>query len=60
MTCMFRMWNVVIYPCCTMPDLPLFLGVLKHRVPLTRGGGGGASSCQQNIYDGFFAYVVQF
>jgi hypothetical protein len=38
---MSRMWNVVIYPCCTVPDLPLCLGVLKHRVPLTRGGGGG-------------------
>ena len=52
---MSRMWNVVIYPCCTVPDLPLCLGVLKHRVPLTRGGGGGGGrgefSCQQNIYD---------
>jgi hypothetical protein len=40
----------------TVPDLPLCLGVLKHRAPFARGAG---------IFLGFFfrwvfAYVVQF
>ena len=35
-----------------MPDLPLCLGVLKHRASLARGGKG-SSSCQAFNYDGF-------
>jgi hypothetical protein len=42
----------------SVPDLPLFLGVLKHRAPLARGGG--QSFCQTNFLRGIFAYVVQF
>jgi hypothetical protein len=33
-----------------VPDLPLCLGVLKHRASLARGG---SSSCQAFNYDGF-------
>ena len=39
-------------------DLPLRLGVFKHRAPLAREG---PSSCQKkNILRWIFAYVVQF
>ena len=31
----------------SVPDLPLFLGVLKHRAPLARGGG------KKNVYEAF-------
>ena len=31
-------------------DLPLYLGVLKHRASLARGEGA-SSSCQNNVYD---------
>jgi hypothetical protein len=46
----------------SVPDLPLCLGVLKHRAPLARGVGGGTlgiflpKKCLQWV----FAYVVQF
>jgi len=38
-----------------VPDLPLCLGVLKHRAPLARGAHLSANF----FYDGF-AYVVKF
>ena len=34
----------------SVPDLPLFLGVLKHRAPLARGG---QSFCTKNFYEAF-------
>ena len=43
-----------------MPDLPLCLGVLKHRAPLAKGGGGEASSCQNKNYDGFLLLWCNF
>ena len=44
-----------VYTDDNLPDLPLSLGVLKHRVPLARG----ASSCQKN-YDGFLLMWCNF
>ena len=38
---------------CSVPALALCLGVLKHRVPLARGWGGGPLSCQNIFCDGF-------
>ena len=38
------------------PDIPLCLGVLKHRAPLARGGHLPANFFLRWI----FAYVVQF
>ena len=35
----------------SVPDLPLCLGVHKHRGPF--GQGGGPSSCKKQNYDGF-------
>jgi hypothetical protein len=54
---MSRMWNVVIYPCCTVPDLPLCLGVLKHRIPLSRGAH---LPTKHNFYDGFLLMWCNF
>ena len=42
-----------------MPDLPLCLGVLKHRASLARGGGC-SSSCQKLFYDGFLLMWCNF
>jgi len=37
-----------------VPDLPLCLGVVKHRAPVARGGGGGSIFLPKYIfYDGF-------
>ena len=45
----------------TETDLPLYLGVFKHGVPLTKwGGGGGASSCHHFFYDGFLFMWCNF
>ena len=41
----------------TVPDLPLCLGVLKHRAPLARGAHLPAKKC---FLRWIFAYVVQF
>ena len=45
-----------------VPDLPLCLGVLKHRVPLAsgRGGGEGGIFLPNCFLRWIFAYVVQF
>ena len=40
-----------------MPDLPLCLGVLKHRASLARMA---SSSCQQFFYDGFLRMWCNF
>jgi hypothetical protein len=40
-----------------VPDLPLYLGVLKHRVPLARGG---AIFLPQFIYDGYLLMWCNF
>jgi len=42
----------------SMPDLPLCVGVLKHRAPLAKGGGG--SSCQCSVLRWILPYVVLF
>ena len=42
----------------SVPDLPLCLGVLKHRASLARGGA--SSSCQKNFYDGFLLMWCNF
>jgi hypothetical protein len=39
MSCSLYVKNLSVVP--VLPDLPLCLGVLKHRAPLARGGGGG-------------------
>ena len=43
----------------TVPDLPLCLGVLKHRAPLAWGGGGHLPA-KTYFLRWIFAYVVQF
>jgi hypothetical protein len=40
-----------------VPDLPLCLGVLKHKTSLTRGA---SSSCQKTFYDGFMLMWCNF
>jgi hypothetical protein len=40
-----------------VPDLPLCLGVLKHKAPLARRGGHLPA---EKILRWIFAYVVQF
>jgi hypothetical protein len=37
MSCSLYVKNLSVVP--VLPDLPLCLGVLKHRAPLARGGG---------------------
>ena len=44
----------------SVPDLPLWLGVLKHSAPLVRGEGGGPSSCPKKNYDGFLLMWCNF
>jgi hypothetical protein len=57
MSCSLYVKNLSVVP--VLPDLPLCLGVLKHRAPLARGGGGGgAYSCQKRIYDGFCGAIL--
>ena len=41
-----------------MSDLPLCLGVLKHRASLAKGGA--SSSCQKNVYDEFLLMWCNF
>ena len=43
-----------------VPDLPLCLGVLKHRAPLTKGGGGWGVVLSIFFYDGFLLMWCNF
>jgi hypothetical protein len=45
---------------CSVPDLALCLGVLKHRVPLARGWGGGPLSCQNIFAMDFYLSLEAF
>ena len=55
MSCSLYVKNLSVVP--VLPDLPLCLGVLKHRAPLARGG---AYSCQKKFYDGFLLMWCNF